>query len=200
MMIDFVLKNVRADFTAQAFRPKAFEGEEPKYSITLIMPKNHPQVGDLVAAMKQAAKEKFSVIPSNLYYALRDGDKNKDTQKYPEFLDSYFIEPRTKHLPQIVDLYGNNVAEEDDELYPGRNVCAWFGLFGYDNRGRKGVSALLKGIQVIEGGERIGLGAASMPFQFKSGGPGSVIQDEEDPFAGLINPKSTNALDDDIPF
>ncbi len=199
-MIDFVLNNVRADFTAQVFRPMAFEGDEPKYGITLIIPKKDPQVRDLMAAMKKAAIEKFNVIPQNLYYALRDGDTQKDTQKYPEFTDSYFIQPKTKRPPQVVDLYGNNVAEEDDELYPGRNVCAWFGLYGYDNHGRKGVSALLKGIQVIEGGERIGLGAASLPFKFKSGGPVNTLQDEEDPFTGLINPKKAEALDDDIPF
>ena len=199
-MIDFVLNNVRADFTAQVFKAQAFEGDEPKYGITLLIPKSDPQVSKLVEAMKEAAKEKFGVLPANLYYPLRDGDKAKDTQKYPEFKDSYFIQPKTKRTPPVYDIYGNSVAEEDDELYPGRNVCAWFGLYGYENHGRKGVSAQLKGIQVIDGGERIGMGAANTPFQFKSSGPRSVALDEDDPFAGLNFAKNLSAVDDDIPF
>ena len=199
-MIDFVLNNVRADFTAQVFKAQAFEGDEPKYGITLLIPKNDPQVRTLVDAMKKAAIEKFGDLPANLYYALRDGDKTKDTQKYPEFKDSFYIQPKTKRPPQVVDLYGNRVTEEDDELYPGRNVCAWFDLFGYDSHGRKGVSAQLKGIQVVEGGERIGVGAANLPFKFKSADPRSVPQDEDDPFAGLNFAKNLSAVDDDIPF
>lgn len=73
-----VLRNVRFDWV-QTFTPKKYsEEDEPKYSIAVILPKNHPQRKEFEdASLRVAVAGHPGVEQAKFKLPLRDGDKDK---------------------------------------------------------------------------------------------------------------------------
>jgi len=55
------LNNVRVSY-ANVFKARGMEGQEPKYSVQVILPKDHPQVKEVNNAILEAGKEKFAKL------------------------------------------------------------------------------------------------------------------------------------------
>lgn len=85
------------------FQPHAIEeGQEPKYSMSIIIPKSDKEtlkkIKAAVEAAKQAGASKWGgKIPKNLKTPLRDGDEERPDQE--EYAGAYFLNASSKTRP-----------------------------------------------------------------------------------------------------
>ncbi|WP_257202964.1 DUF2815 family protein [Corynebacterium cystitidis] len=154
---------------AHLFKPHApNENADPKYSVTVLIPKSDTAtIARVQAAIKAAVDDaverrtfKQPIDPAATKYPpLRDGDSLTDSgeERGPEFAGHWFIAAKTgvSRPPFLVDGQMNKIIDEN-ELYSGcyGNVAVQF--FGYENSGNKGISASLVGVQKVKDGERLG--------------------------------------------
>lgn len=157
--------------------PTAFEGQDPKYSVMLLIPKTDTKtLNNIKAAQKAAAelgKNKFKngKIPAKLKTTLRDGDEEMDIEEYPEFKGMMFINVSNKNKVGMVgtqrDTDGKLKRLDDpDEIYSGMYGRASINFFAYNTAGNQGVSAGLNNIQKTRDGDRLGGGAAKPENDF----------------------------------
>ena len=88
------------------FEPHSTNGSDPKYSVSLIIPKSDTETIEKIKAAVEEAKQSGvskwnGKIPSNLKLPLRDGDEERPDD--PAFADSYFINTNSIERPGIVD-------------------------------------------------------------------------------------------------
>lgn len=141
----------RVSFPA-VFTPKAAaEGQELKYSITMLFPKD-ADLGVLKAAVVEAVKEKWGADkakwPKNLRLPFRDGSE-KD---YDGYQDAVFCSASSKMRPGLVDQALQPILTPE-EFYGGCYARATLSVFAYDKAGNKGVSFGLRNIQKVRDGE-----------------------------------------------
>lgn len=141
----------RVSFPA-VFQPKAFEGQEPKYSIVMLFDKK-TDLSKLKEMAKKAIEEKWPNVnerPKNLKNPFRDGDIEKpDMQGYK---GAVFISATSKMKPGVVDASLQPIIAEDD-FYAGCYARASVTCFAYDKMGNKGVSFGLQNLQKTKDGE-----------------------------------------------
>lgn len=155
---------------ANVFEPKVVnEGDEPKYSICILIPKDDAKTIDkinkAVEAAKQAGKSKLAdkngKIPSNIKTPLRDGDDERGDD--PAFEGMYFINANSCYKPSIVDKDLNPIMEKE-EFYSGCYGRASINFYAY-NVQSKGIAAGLNNLQKLSDGERLE-GASSPEADF----------------------------------
>ncbi len=151
------------------FKPKAIEdGGEPKYSVSLIIPKSDTAMIKKIERAIEAAKaqgkvEKFGgKIPANLKTPLRDGDV--DRPEDPAYEDAYFINATSNRKPQIVDRDLQEIISPDD-LNSGDFGRASINFYPFAVSGNKGIAAGLNNLQLLEKGESLA-GASSAADDF----------------------------------
>ena len=143
---------------AHVWEPKAVEpGDEPKYSVCLLIPKSEKvtlaKIKKATAAALENGREKFGgKIPKNYKDPLRDGDVDKEDNE--EYRDHYFINCSSKDKPQIVDSQISPILEKD-EFYSGCYGRASVNFYAFNTSGNKGVAVGLKNLQKIADGERL---------------------------------------------
>lgn len=151
------------------FTPHAVnENADPKYSMTLLIPKTDTKtIEALNAAIGNAVQDgverhvfKQPIDPTQTKYPpLRDGDKPNDSgePRGPEFQGHWFIAAKssTKRKPFVVDANLQPIIDES-EIYSGCYINAAVQFFAYVNSGNKGISASLVGVQKVKDGERLG--------------------------------------------
>jgi hypothetical protein len=143
---------------ANAFEPQSVNGSEPKYSVSLIIPKSDKKTLDKInKAIEVAKKEGVSKlggkIPANLKTPLRDGDLDRpDDEAYS---NSYFINANSKVKPGIVDKDLQAIMDPT-ELYSGCYGRASIVFYAYNANGNKGIAAGLQNLQKLEDGEPLG--------------------------------------------
>lgn len=150
------------------FQPHAPNDQaDPKYSLTLLIPKNDPQLPAIQAAIQAAVTDavdrgvfKQPIDPqATKYPPLRDGDSLTDNgePRGPEFAGHVFISAKasTKRKPFVVDGALQPVIDES-EVYSGCDVNVAVQFYGYANSGNKGITASLIGVQKVRDGERLG--------------------------------------------
>lgn len=150
-----------------AFEPRAVEGGTPKYSVSLIIPKNDKKtLNEIKAAIETAKKEgaaKFGgKVPPNLKTPLRDGDVERPDD--PVYADSYFINANSTRPPGIVDENLKPLISEFD-LYSGCYGRAAIVFYPYNTSGNRGIACGLQNLQKLEDGEPLGgLSSAEQDF------------------------------------
>lgn len=143
---------------ANVFEPQSVNGSEPKYSVSLIIPKSDKKTLDKInKAIEVAKKEGVSKlggkIPANLKTPLRDGDLDRpDDEAYS---NSYFINANSKVKPGIVDKDLQAIMDST-ELYSGCYGRASIVFYAYNANGNKGIAAGLQNLQKLEDGEPLG--------------------------------------------
>lgn len=148
---------------AHVFTPQvAEEGKQPKYSVSLIIPKSDKETIEKInKAVEQAKQDGASVwggtIPKGLKGGLRDGDEEKDD---PAYANSYFINANTAQKPGVVDADMNPIIDPT-EFYSGCYGRASISFFAYNSNGSKGVGCGLNNLQKLEDGERLGGGSSA---------------------------------------
>lgn len=151
------------------------EGQEKKYSVSLIIPKSDKdtvnKIKKAIEAAKEAGKAKFGgKIPANLKLPLRDGDIDRPEDENYE--DCYFINANCKTKPGLVDKNVNPIMDQD-ELYSGCYGRASITFYAFNTSGNKGIACGLNNLQKLADGEPLG-GRSSAESDF------GKAEDEDD--------------------
>lgn len=135
------------------------EGQEKKYSASIIIPKSDKpmikKINDAIEAAKQAGKSsKFGgKIPGNLKLPLRDGDEERpDDDAYAK---SMFLNASAKSKPGIVDKDRNPILQQD-EVYSGCYGFVSITFYPFDKAGNRGIAVGLNHIMKTKDGEPLG--------------------------------------------
>ena len=175
-MAKVVTNEVRFSYT-HLWEPQAINGSEPKYSVSLIIPKKDTETIKAIKEAIETAKKdgiaKFGgKIPANLKLPLRDGDiERPDDEAYA---DSYFINCNSKDKPQIVDKNVQPILDRN-EVYSGCYARVSISLYPFNTNGNKGIACGLGNIQKIADGEPLG-GRTRAEDDFEA------YEDEDDDF------------------
>lgn len=135
-------------------------GGDPKYSVTLLIPKSDTAtLGKIKQAMEEA-RENFckkngaTALPPKPNHTLRDGDGLRESGEAfgPECKGCYVIPVSSKLRPIIVDAFKKDITDPA-EVYSGCYGRAAIDFFGYNKNGKKGITAGLLSIQKLHDGE-----------------------------------------------
>lgn len=147
---------------AHLFEPYSNDPDnDPKYSVTILIPKSDTAtLGKIERAIEAAAEEgktsKFGgKIPGNLKTTLHDGDEEADLDRNPEYAGHMYMAISAKQRPGVVDLDLNPVLDPM-QVYSGCYARVSMGAFAYSTSGNKGVSFGLNNVQFIRDGEPLG--------------------------------------------
>lgn len=156
-MAKVVTNEVRFSY-AHLWEPQAVNGSEPKYSVSLIIPKTDKAtikaIKDAIEIAKQEGIGKFGgKLPANLKLPLRDGDiERPDDEAYK---DSYFINCNSKDQPQIVDRKVQPILDRN-EFYSGCYGRASISIYAYNVNGNRGIAASVNSVQKTRDGDSLG--------------------------------------------
>jgi hypothetical protein len=149
---------------ANVFEPKAAqEGGEPKYSVSILIPKEDKKtlkkIAKAIEAAKEAGKAKFGgKIPNNLKLPLRDGDEEREDDAAYEGM--MFINANSTNKPGIVDKDVNPILDRED-FYSGCYGKASVNFYAFNVSGNKGIACGLNNLQFLEDGERLAGGSSA---------------------------------------
>ena len=143
---------------AHLFEPHAIEGNEPKYSVSVIISKDDKEtlkaIKEAVNEAKEIGKVKFGgKIPANLKTPLRDGDEERPDDE--AYANSYFLNANSKNKPGIVDINVHPILDAT-EVYSGCYGRLTLNFYAYSASGNKGIAAGLGNVQKLEDGEPLG--------------------------------------------
>jgi len=148
---------------ANVWEPKAINGGTPKYSVSLIIPKDDTAtINKIKAAIRAAYEEGASKLRGNgrsvppldsIRTPLRDADKeNKEGEEYK---NCYFVNANSATAPGIVDANCNAILERS-EVYSGVYGRASINFYAYNTNGNKGIACGLNNLQKLHDGEPLG--------------------------------------------
>lgn len=137
------------------------DGQEPKYSCVLLIPKTDKTTMKDLRAAQQAALEagkdsRFGgKIPAVWSDTIHDGDVEADLDRNPEYAGHWYMSVSSKTRPGIVD---NNVQPilDSTEVYSGCYAKVSINCFPFVHSGKKGVSFGLNHVQKVGDGDFLG--------------------------------------------
>lgn len=140
-------------------------GQEPKYSMTILIPKTDKATMAKIKAAIEAAKENYSnrnngkKLPQNLKTTIHDGDGVRESGEEfgEECKGCYVMTVSSKHKPLIIDSQKLPITDPL-EVYSGCYGRVIINFFVYNTAGRVGVSAGLNGIMKLHDGDPLGGG------------------------------------------
>lgn len=138
-------------------------GGDPKYSITLLIPKSDTAtLGKIKQAIAEARevycqRNGANALPAKPVHTLRDGDGTRDNGDPfgPECAGCYVIKVKSKQKPVVVDASLKPITDPG-EVYGGCYGRASINFYGYNQAGQKGISASLLSVQKLHDGEPFG--------------------------------------------
>lgn len=143
---------------AHLFEPHAIEGNEPKYSVSVIIPKTDTEtlkaIKEAVNEAKEQGKSKWGgKVPPTLKTPLRDGDAERPDDE--AYANCYFLNANSKNKPGIVDQNVQPILDAT-EVYSGCYARLTLNFYAYSASGNKGIAAGLGNVQKLEDGEPLG--------------------------------------------
>lgn len=163
MSTKVITGKVRFSF-CHIFEPQApLNGGDPKYSVTLLIPKSDTATLDKIKAAMADARELYckkngaAALPPKPNTTLHDGDglRPGGDPFGPECKGCYVITVSSKQKPVVVDAFRNEISNPS-EVYSGCYGRASINFYGYNTAGKKGISAGLLSIQKLSDGEPFG--------------------------------------------
>lgn len=156
-------KNTRWSYV-NVWEPKALnEGQKPKFSVSLIIPKDDVKtVENIKAAIKAAYDEGQGKLKGNsktvpafntIKNPLRDGDSERPDDE--AYANSYFVNANATTAPGIVDADCNPIIDHS-EVYSGVYGRASITFYSYNANGNRGIACALNNLQKIRDGEPLG--------------------------------------------
>lgn len=143
--------------------PKSIDGGKPKYSVSLIIPKNDTVTIDKIKKAIQAAYEEGqsklkgngkTVPPLNaIKTPLRDGDVERPDDE--AYRNAYFINANSTTKPGVVDADRQPILDTS-ELYSGIYGRASINFYAFNTNGNKGIACGLNNLQKLRDGEPLG--------------------------------------------
>lgn len=143
---------------ANLFEPRAMEGQDPKYSVSVIIPKTDKETLQAIKEATNEAKEqgkgKFGgKVPANLKTPLRDGDIDRPDDE--AYAGCYFLNANSKNKPGVVDKDVQPILDAT-EVYSGCYARLTLNFYAYSASGNKGIACGLGNVQKLEDGEPLG--------------------------------------------
>ena len=155
---------VRASYV-HIFTPRIPEnGGEPKYSVTLLIPKSDTATlnalyADIEKAKQEGAQKVFGGnIPPQCKIPIYDGDGYRLSGELfgEECRGHMVVTASAKQQPVIVGLDMQNIINPAD-VYSGCYIRASVNMFAYNSNGNKGIGCGLNAVQKIEDGEPLSM-------------------------------------------
>lgn len=175
-MAKIVLQNVRGSYVYVTAPRKKDSGEDGKYGIQILLPKDDPQAAKLNKLVKkvliEAVGEKAASKLGKFKLPIRDGDEERDGEEYEGM---YFMNANAARKPGIVNK-NNEPADIDDieeYCYSGAyfHVSVNVYYFKAIEGGKPGVALGLNNVMLRKQGERLdGSVSATSEFEDFAGG------------------------------
>lgn len=142
------------------FQPRAVaEGQDAKYSVSLLIPKSDKATMSKIKAAMEAVKATCASlfggkVPANLASPIHDGDAEKPHggEYGPEAQGCWVLNASSKQKPGIVDADMNAILDST-EFYPGCYGRASINFFAYNKAGNRGIGCGLNNLQKTADGE-----------------------------------------------
>lgn len=143
------------------FEPQARPGSEPKYSVTVLVPKSDAATKAAIDAAIQAAintgitKCWNGVKPPAPAICVHDGDGPRPSDGQPfgaECRGHWVFTASSKNAPSVVDKNVQPILDKK-EVYSGIYGRVNVSFFAYNNNGKKGVGCGLNHVQKLRDGE-----------------------------------------------
>ena len=148
---------------ANVWDPKSIDGGKPKYSVSLIIPKDDTAtVNKIKAAIQAAYEEGQSKLKGNgktvpplsaIKNPLRDGDLEKPDDA--AYAGCYFVNANSATAPGVVDADRQPIIERS-EVYSGVYGRASISFYAFNVNGNRGIACGLNNLQKIRDGEPLG--------------------------------------------
>ena len=148
---------------ANVWEAKSINGGTPKFSVSLIIPKDDTvTVNKIKAAIQSAYEEGQSKLKGSgktvpalsvLKTPLRDGDLERPDDE--AYAGCYFINANSASAPGIVDSDRQPVIDRS-EVYSGVYGRASINFYAFNSNGNKGIACGLNNLQKIKDGEPLG--------------------------------------------
>lgn len=157
---------VRLAFAQNLFNAGTVGGEgKPAYSVTAILPKDHPVLKELLKAEEVVAGEKWGPKAPATLKAIRAADKGvvKDgdaKSDYSGFEGNAFVSMRSEKRPNIYGRDGSQLTESDGVVYSGCFAHVLLEVWAMDNQYGKRINAQVTGVMFSRDGDSFGGGAA----------------------------------------
>lgn len=159
-----VTEKVRLSY-AHLFTPYTHQpGQEPKYSVTVLVPKSDAATKARIDAAIDAAKQDGmsskwgGVVPPVLPVPVHDGDgvRPSDGQPFGDECKGHWVfTASSKQPPQVVDSNVQPIIDQT-EVYSGMYGRVSVNFFAYNSNGRKGIGCGLNNVQKLQDGEPLG--------------------------------------------
>lgn len=181
-----VLHNVRLSYT-HLDKPYASQpGQDPKYSATILVPKqpgdNKARMDAAIAAATQKAIEKYGkAFPAAPKVSVHDGDGVRPSDGQPfgdECKGCWVFTASNKQPVTVVDLNLQPILDAT-AIYSGMYANVGVTFFGYNAPQNKGIGVALDNVQKTADGDSLGGSRASAEDDF-----GGLDQQAPSPAAG----------------
>lgn len=171
-----VTGTVRLSYANLAEPRSGFEGQPPKFSTVLLIPKDDEKT---VAAIRRAQKAALEngksstfkgVIPKSWKDTLRDGDEEMDLEANPEYENHWFmnVSAQESRPPVLVDRRREKFSKDEAalEIYSGVYARVSINAFPFSVQGNKGVSFGINAVQKVRDGEAFSGGKVDVDSEF----------------------------------
>ena len=164
---------------ANVWEAKSINGSEPKFSVSLIIPKEDKKtIEKIKAAIDAAYREGAAKLKGNgktvpalsaIKNPMRDGDTERPDDE--AYANAYFVNANSKVAPGIVDADRQPILDHS-EVYSGVYGRASITFYAFNSNGNRGIACGLNNLQKIRDGEPLG-GRVSAESDFST-------EDDED--------------------
>lgn len=181
-------------------------GADPKYSVTLLIPKADTAVYEnIMASMEAAAVDAQAklwggVRPPVMPVPIHDGDGVRDngTPYGPECKGCWVITASSKQKPQVVHQSDINTELAPQDIYSGMYARVTINFFGYNQAGKRGIGCGLGNVMKTRDGEPLA-GGASAAADFAGvgqtvGAPAQMPQGYATPNYGAAMPATPDQM------
>ena len=144
------------------WEPKSINGSDPRYSVSLLIPKSDKDTVEKINAAIEAAyiegesklKGRGSLPPlSALKTPLRDGDVERPDD--PAYAGCWFLNANSTRPVGIVDTACKPILDRS-EFYSGCYGRASISFFAFNTNGNRGIACGLNNLQKLRDGEPLG--------------------------------------------
>lgn len=153
---------VRASFVS-VFTPQSpVNGGDPKYSVTLLIPKSDVvTLNAIYREIEQAKQEGIQkvfngTLPPNVKIPIYDGDGLRPSgEPFGEECHGHMVmRASSRDQPSVVDLQVQPILDAR-EVYSGCYIRASINFFAYNQGGNRGIGCGLNGVQKVADGEAL---------------------------------------------
>jgi hypothetical protein len=148
---------VRMSYT-NLFTPRAMnEGDEPKYSLSILIPKSDSEtLAKIEKAVEEAKKIGIRLWGGkpveSLKLPLRDGDEERPDQE--EYAGHFFLNASSRQKPGVIDKNNREITDVT-EVYSGCYGRVSINFYPFNVSSNKGVRCELFNVQKLQNGEAL---------------------------------------------